>query len=132
MASMAAMFYMASVFFYLRARIIVQSSKPKAQSSYYLTFYLLSGFCGVLAFLSKSNTASLPGAILLVEYLLISRTWRNWKLMMPWFAVSFTLWIVFILYVSGLFSGELMEGNLFEDVSGLSKETANVSRWQYL
>ncbi len=163
-ASVAAMFYMASVLFYLKARVIqqseergaqsylgiehgakgkeqgsrfkVQGSKEKVQSSkfkvekpeirgqksevrdrstegkrlsaisYQLSaLYLLSILSGMLAFLSKQNTASLPGVILLMEYLLIDRTWQGWKKKIPWFALSFILWILFVAYISGLFSG---------------------------
>jgi len=168
-ASVAAMFYMASVLFYLKARIEAESSKWKAQSgklkaqsrklkakritheaqrindrggrsilsafSFELSaLYSLSIFCGMLAFLSKQNTASLPGAILLVEYLFVDRTWQGWKRKIPWFAVAFTLWLLFVFYVSGFFGGVggSAETGLLEDVSGLMQETDTVSRWSYL
>ncbi|MBC8465840.1 tetratricopeptide repeat protein [bacterium] len=174
-ASMAAMFYMASVLFYLKARIIqqgaerrahgaeirgqrsevrgrrtefkVQREELKAQSSRLKgrtrpkslalnfelsTFYFLSILCGMLAFLSKQNTASLPGIILLVEYLLIDMTWQGWKKKIPWFALTFVLWVFFAAYVSGLFSGGIGEGGLLEDVSERMMETEKVSRWRYL
>jgi protein O-mannosyl-transferase len=134
-ASMAAMFYLASVFFYLKARIMVQSSKLKAQRSgrYSLSaFFGLSIVCGMLAFLSKQNTASLPGVILLSEYLLIDRTWEGWKRKIPWFALAFALWIFFVFYVAGFFSGGIGGQGLLEDVSRLTQETENVSRWSYL
>lgn len=128
-ASMAAMFYMASILFYFKARVIAQSSKPKAQNS---AFYFLSILCGGLAFLSKQNTASLPLAILLVEYLFIDRTWRKWKKKLPWFALAFTCWLLFVLFISGLFSGEFGNRNFIENVSDFTKETVSVGRWRYL
>ena len=149
-ASVAAMFYMAAVLGYLKARMIQQragSIAPGAKSSaqgdkekdqntsttFQVTcFYALSVLAGLLAFLSKQNTASLPLAILLVEYLLIDGTWQEWKQKLPWFAISFGLWILFIFYVSGLFSGGVEGRGLLEDVSGLMKETKAVGRWQYL
>ncbi len=132
-ASMGAMFYMASVFFYLKARIIVQVSSFKFQNKNYLIYYILSGLCGMLAFLCKPNTASLPGVILLVEYLLIDRTWISWRKIIPWYSLFFMLWIIFISYVSGLFSSELREENLLEGISSLSRvDGAMASRWQYL
>jgi len=173
-ASIAAMFYMASVLFYLKARIEAESSKQKAQSmklkgesgkikaessklkaqnikqkaeskndegrrpvllplSFELSaLYSLSILCGMLAFLSKQNTASLPGAILLVEYLFVDRTWQGWKRKIPWFAVAFTLWFLFVLYVSGFFGGSSAGTGLLEDVSDLMQETDIVSRWSYL
>ena len=168
-ASMAAMFYMASVLFYLRARIIqhgaecighrekdldqgsrlkaqgsedkVQSSKFKVQSEkgnvlsafrFKLSvLYSLSILCGMLAFLSKQNTASLPGAILLGEYILIDRSWQGWKKKIPWYALSFTLWILFVSYIVGLFGEVSIDKGLLEDVSEHTMETEMIGRWHY-
>ncbi|MBL7205217.1 MAG: tetratricopeptide repeat protein [Desulfobacteraceae bacterium] len=160
-ASMAAMFYLASVFFYLKARIIQQRAgdggqrtevsgrreehggqrpEGRGQRSEWIgalsfrlsAFFGLSIVCGMLAFLSKQNTASLPGVILLVEYLLIDRTWEGWKRKIPWFVAVFTLWAVFVLYIAGFFSGGIEGRGLLEDVSDLMQETEYVSRWSYL
>jgi len=128
-ASMAAMFYMASVLFYFKARVTAQSSKPKAQVA---AFYFLSILCGGVAFLSKQNTASLPLAILSMEYLFIDRTWQKWKKKLPWFALAFTCWLLFVLFISGLFSGEFGNRNFIENVSDFTKETVSVGRWRYL
>ena len=144
MTSMAAMFYLASVFFYLKARFIAQSTNHKPQRKVLLTCppelssragYILSAFCGILALLSKQNTASLPGAILLVEYLFISRAWQDWKKTIPWFTFSFTLWAISVSYVLGLFSNEFNSSNMLEDISGLTRAeqvSTTFSRWQYL
>ncbi len=124
-ASMAAMFYMATVLFYLMGRRAQQPSMSAA-------LFILSFLSGLLAFLCKENTASLPGIILLTEYLLFDRTWKGWKKKIPWFALSFSIWIIFVLFVL-LFSNGAARGEaLFEDVSGLMKETETVSRWRYL
>ena len=145
-ASMAAMFYLAAVFFYLKARILAQSSKLEAQSSgghplsafslQSSAFFTLCIICGMLAFLSKQNTASLPGVILLSEYLVIDRTWEGWKRKIPWFCLTFAFWGLFVLYVIGFFSGGtgggIEAGGVLEDVSRLTQETKNVSRWSYL
>jgi protein O-mannosyl-transferase len=142
-ASMAAMFYMASVLFYLKARIFQQKVKSREHGAKskiretilnykLLSAHTLSAFCGMLAFLSKQNTASLPGAILLVEYLLIDRTWQAWKKKAPLFLLIFGLWILFALYITGFFGSGFEGRRLFEDVSGMTKETENISRWQYL
>jgi len=153
-ASMATMFYLAAVFFYLKARIIQQwavvsgrreehggqRSEGRGQKSegrgafgFRLSAYFgLSIVCGMLAFLSKQNTASLPGVILVSEYLLIDRTWEGWKRKIPWFVAAFTLWAVFVFYVAGFFTGGLEGRGLLEDVSDFMQETENVSRWSYL
>ena len=152
--SMAAMFYLASVLFYLKARIIQQGAEGSGQRSVVRgrktvirsqgsdgggalsfqvsAYFLISIICGILAFLSKQNTASLPGVILLVEYLLIDRTWEGWKWKIPWFVSVFTLWAVFVLYIAGFFSGGIEGRGLLEDVSDLMQETEYVSRWSYL
>ena len=80
----------------------------------------------MMSVLCKLNTASLPGVILLVEYLLIDRTWQGWKKKIPWFSVAFSLWFLFVLYVCS--GGE----GLLEDVSALARETEAVGRWSYL
>jgi tetratricopeptide (TPR) repeat protein len=142
-ASMAAMFYFLSILFYLKARIVAEGSKFKAQSlgkhppsafNFQLSAYFAVSFiCGILAFLSKQNTASLPGAIFLVEYLFFDRTWQGWKRKLLWFAPTFVLIGIFILYVSGLFRGEIQMGSLLEDVSGILRAYGpGVSPWIYL
>jgi hypothetical protein len=168
--SMAAMFYMASVLFYLRARMIqgvarqhihFQESerrksnkkeiktKPKGKSpnekgkmskredekktkSKVYLLYALSIICGMFAFLSKQNTASLPGAIILAEVLLVDRTWQGWKKKIPWFALFSLSWILFVALVSMHYSEAAQGGDLLEDVSGLMKDTETVGRWEYL
>jgi tetratricopeptide (TPR) repeat protein len=124
-ASMAGMFYMATVLLYLMGRRAQQSTKSSA-------LFILSFLSGLLAFLSKENTASLPGVILLTEYLLFDRTWEGWKKKIPWFALSFSIWIIFLLVVLLLSHGAAQGEALLEDVSGLMKETETVSRWRYL
>ena len=140
--SLAALFYMASVLLYLKARLIAQSSKLKAQSlvshplsafSFQLSaLYALSIICGILAFLSKQNTVSLPFAILLVEYLCVDRSWQGWKKKLPWIGLSFILCLIAFLYVSRSFQGGMHARGLLEDVFQITRETELVSRWSYL
>ena len=141
--SMAAMFYFLSILFYIKARLVAEGSKLKAQSSEHhalsafnfqpLVLYILCILCGFFAFLSKQNTASLPGAILLTEYLLFDRTWQGWKRKLLWFAPFFLLMGLFIFYVSGLFRGGVEFGSLLEDVSDILRAPGTeVSRWIYL
>ena len=142
LASMAAMFFLASVLFYVKARLIAQSSKLKAQSlvshplsalSFELSaLYVLSIICGILAFLSKQNTACLPLMILLVEYMLFERTWRGWKRKLAWLVPVFLLFGFFVLHTFGLFQGELDVGKWLEDVSERMRQTEIVGRWEYL
>lgn len=64
MASMAGMFYIIAMYFYLKARI---SEKKLAKSAY----FLICLFSGILAFGSKENAAMLPISILLYDLFLI-------------------------------------------------------------
>ncbi|MFH1954845.1 MAG: tetratricopeptide repeat protein [Pseudomonadota bacterium] len=160
--SMAAMFYFLSILCYVRARLIQQrgeargrrgvdsgqwsvvsgqragvrsqeSEGSRAFSFRLSALYLLCVLCGVLAFFSKQNTASLPAAILLAEYLLFDRTWEGWKRKLLWFAPCIVLMGVFVLYVSGLFRGGLQFGSLLEDVSSILRAPeTEVNRWIYL
>jgi len=87
---------------------------------------------GVLAFLCKQNAATLPGVILLVEYMFFDRTWKGWKKKLTWFVPAFFLLALLILSVSGFFRGDFNFGTLLEDVSALSRETVKITRWNYL
>jgi len=139
-ASMAAGFYMASVLFYLKARMIQQGAGSREQGgverkpfAFRLSAcFFISIICGILAFLSKQNTASLPGVILVSEYLLINRTWEEWRKKILWFGISFALWTLFVLYVAGFFTGGFEGKGLLEDVSDFMQETDSVGRWSYL
>ena len=140
-ASLAAMFYMASVLFYLKARVRQQRSElarrqsgggQRAFSFKLSACFALSIICGMLAFLSKQSTASLPAAIILVEYLFIDRTWQGWKKKIVWFTPVFIVFAIFVLYVCGFFSGGHEGRGLLEDVSDLMQEPDTVGRWSYL
>jgi len=130
--SMAALFYLMSVFFYLKARITGVQSGTEVLRGRIITFYAISFFSGALAFMSKESAASLPVAILIAEYVIIDRTWKEWRRMIPWFTTAFILWILFILHVSGFFGNEVEHKDWLERVSDLSMDVAAPSRWIYL
>ena len=134
--SMAAMFYLASVLFYFYARVAAESRKQKAESrmnSAHSALYVLSFFCAVLAFLSKQSSASLPIAILLVEFIFFDRSWKGWKRKLVWFTPAFLIMGAFIFYASGLFRGGVQFERLLEDVSFILRSPgAETSRWIYL
>ena len=133
--SLAAMFYFLSILCYMRGRVAAEGSGKQAGSGGLVklwAYFVASFFCGVLAFLSKPHTGSLPGAILLVEYCLFDRTWQGWKRKLLWFGPIFVLMGIFILYVSGLFRGGVQFGSLLEDVSGILRAPqTDVGRWVY-
>ncbi len=65
MTSIATLFYLSSITLYINGRINHKPIKKKL-------FYIFSVIAAILAFLSKENTATLPFALLLVEFLFIS------------------------------------------------------------
>ena len=68
-----------------------------------------------------------------MEYILFDRTWQGWKRKILWFAPTFVLMGVFILYVSGFFKGGVQFGSLLEDVSEIMRDPGTeVGRWVYL
>jgi len=130
--SMAGMFYLCSMLLYAKARLVQRGKKKPGWVTGPGIYYGLSILFGMLAFLSKQNTASLPAAIVLLEYLLFMPEWREWKRKLPWFALVFFLWFLFVALVTGLFGSEAWGGELLEDVLSALKETETVGRWQYL
>jgi tetratricopeptide (TPR) repeat protein len=67
MASMAAMFYIMSMYFYIHGRLANRKFKK-------ITFFLASFFCGLLAFFSKENAVLLPLSIVLYELMFFEIT----------------------------------------------------------
>lgn len=152
--SMAAMFYFLSILCYLKGRIIQQSAGDRGQRSEVggqrekgshgivgenslsfkpVTLYAFCFLCGFLSLLSKESSVSIPGTILLVEYILFDRTWQGWKRKLLWFLPAFAILGIFFLYVYGFFRGEVQFGRLLEDVSEMMRAPGTVtSRWNYL
>lgn len=153
-ASLAALFFMASVLFYLKGRILcrmsdvggrrtevggqgseVRGRRSEGRGAFSLqpsAFYVLCIISGILAFMSKQNTASLPAVILLVEYLCIDSSWAGWKKKLPWIGLAFVLCLTAVLYVSGAFGVVGRGGSLLEDVSDFTRDSRVISRWSYL
>lgn len=140
--SLAGMFYIACILLYIKARASSNNRTSNDQVSGIpsifkfrfgsLIYFVLSFICAVLSFLSKENAASIPGAILLVELLLLDKRWGSWKIRGISLFLVFILFGVLILYLVGITQGEIDFGRLLEDVSSYTKETGKVSRWQYL
>ncbi len=125
--SMAAMFYLAAVLFFILGRKLqIHNLIHKA-----LIFFVLTGICAICAFLSKQNTASLPAAILLVEYILFDRSWAGWKKKLKWIVPACAVFLVFIFYVL-ILKGNVNFGRLLEDVSTKTRDISGISRWEYL
>lgn len=131
--SLAAFFYLAAVLLFIMGRTF-QTRNVASNRSSRINIALCFGLtllCGILAFLSKQHTASLPGAILLVEFILFDRTWAGWKRKLTWLIPALMLFLAAILYNVGFFSRSTGQG-LLEDVSSLMQETDDISRSTYL
>ena len=89
--TLSTMFYLASAYVYLR---VARANMRPSAGGYWLAFVLF-----ICAILSKSVTATLPAALLLVQWWQHGRlTWREHVLpLAPWFVVAvaaglFTAW----------------------------------------
>ena len=148
-ASLAALFYILSVLFYLKGRMVQRSRLPEENSgqktglpemprsrsagtTQVFVLYILCILSGILAFLSKQTAASLPLIILLVEVLCIDNSWAGWKKKLPWAGLALLLIVTAALLVSGRLEGTAPFGSLLEDISRETRETETVSRWNYL
>ena len=138
--SMAAMFYMGSVLFFLHGRLAWKAAHPSEQTESTgrvfrglgpLFFFALSGLFGAPAFLSKQNSASLPGMILLVEYVVFDRSWRGWARKALVALPVIALFAAFVLYSMRGTSLWSDFGRLLEDADRATRETAAVDRWTY-
>ncbi len=113
MTSLAAFFYMLSVYFYGEGRI---SHSEKDSTHKAIVFYVLTFIMMLLAFASKPNTASLPMMLLLYEMCFIrdKENKPNWKFIITYTVVLFAGFIVIML------------------AGKLPRETASISRIDYL
>jgi len=127
-ASMAAMFYMASVLFYLRARV-AQTGTPRRKAA---ALYTLAAVFGLCAQLSKESAASLPAAILLVEWLFVDHRLAAWKRKWPPAVLIGLGWLCVVLWSAGVLGVGMNEGAATEQLADITRRTADVSRGQYL
>jgi tetratricopeptide (TPR) repeat protein len=126
-ALMACFFYLLSVLFFMMGRSRQITSRGKWQ---HWLFFAGCVIFAIMAFLSKKNAASLPVAILMVEFIFFDNTLEGWKKKLP---VILGLVIIISLafaWFAGAFTGDL--SGLWQRMDRLTRETADVGRWQYL
>jgi protein O-mannosyl-transferase len=95
MASMAAMFYILSIYLYALGRI-EHVQKNKIQKA--LIFYILALMSGIFGFMTKENAVTFPLAMLLFEFFFI----RNKKNRIYSKYVIFSFLAIFIIFISYL------------------------------
>ncbi|MCP4687619.1 MAG: hypothetical protein GY859_06180, partial [Desulfobacterales bacterium] len=173
--SMAAMFYMGAVLFYMKGRIFMQesefrsmspvkeapgsksegerqkkgrrrnkaygarpgakkarSARPGASRLVAWKFFVPAILCGAMALMCKQSAASLPLAILLVEFIMFDRTWKGWKRKLIWMTPIFVFSLLGVLYVTGALTADVGFSDFLEDVSEATRETGKIDRWSYL
>ncbi len=112
MTSMSALFYLGSVFFYLKVRLSFLSNRKLVYSSLYFFVMIVTG---VASLLSKQIAVTLPLAYLLVEFYFIRK--ENGKRFNKYLiSVSIAIGLLILIFV----------------IAGyLPKETSEISRYQY-
>ncbi|MFO8048887.1 MAG: tetratricopeptide repeat protein, partial [Desulfosudaceae bacterium] len=110
--SLAALFYLMALWFYVKFRLSLKNKEPvRFTSSPVLPAAAALG-CGLLALLSKQNSASLPVIILLYEWYFFqnrdrSRVKKNW----PWLlAMVLSIVIIALVYLGGNPIDRIMAG----------------------
>jgi len=114
-ASMSVLFYLLSVFLYLKAR----QAEQKSSGALCFAGSLVSG---LLALLSKENAASLPAAIVLVEFLVLQKPGEGRKKILTGLGIAFIFWILFAGYTIS---------NAKSNLTWLN-QNATIGLWDYL
>ena len=125
-ALLACFFYLLAVICYILARRLQIQKRPVYKYGPLFALCLLFALC---AFLSKKNTASIPLAILLAELLFFDNSWAGWKKKLPVIIGLVAIISFGFLWFAGAFKGDL--AHLPGRIDRLTRETTDVSRWQY-
>ncbi len=126
-ALMACLFYLLSIICYMKARSL-QIEKQKKYAAWLLL--VMCVFFALMAFLSKENAASLPLAVLMMDMMFFSDSWASWKKKLPTMLLLVFLMGLGFAWLAGAFEGDL--SGFFQRIDRLTRETDQVSRWQYL
>ena len=93
-ASMAAMFYIASLCLYVRSRLLHHCHCGQSEA----VFYTGSLITAVLAMLTKENTITLPLMVLLYEFTFLNtRKIFNWKPVVPFLFLLLVIPVIWLL-----------------------------------
>lgn len=119
LASMAALFYVAALTAYLRARL---SASTPARTLWSVACVL----CGVLALFSKENAATLPGGLLLLEFIVLRPKPSAWPRVA---GISAGAAILIWLLAAVSFGGNPFS---LAGMGGVASQSREVSRGAYL
>lgn len=131
LASLATLFYLASLFCYIKARLVLAGGTAPTDrtppfSPAVAGWFTLSLACTVLAMRTKEITATLPLAVMLYEFSFFGAEKKKRLLLLA--PILLTLLIVPI----GLLASGEPVGALLSDVSALTRETVEITRVEYL
>ena len=120
-ASLATLFYLTSLFFYIKGRLSQIAGSGRTPIIFYFSFALLAT---ILAMLTKEIAFTLPIALVLVEACFFTTRLRaltpKLLLFLPFFlAIPIVAWIV-------------LPQMSWEMLSSMTSETQDISRWHYL
>ncbi len=126
-ALMACFFYLLSTIFYIQARMLQKENLQNIKS---FLFFVLCILFAMMAFLSKKNAASLPLMILMIELMIFTdfRSREIKKIAILLIIISFL--VLCFAWLAGTFGGNLT--GVLQRIDRLTRETTEVSRWQYL
>ncbi|OGL44563.1 MAG: hypothetical protein A2149_07640, partial [Candidatus Schekmanbacteria bacterium RBG_16_38_11] len=126
--SLATMFYLMALVFFIKARMNLISCKGKFFSRYHLPFYLYSLVCALLAMRTKEIAVTIPVILLLYDLIFLKKTRQSLKNtllhLLPFFIL---LLIILIARVS--YDGQNLAG-LGEAIDRSFKETPRLTRWE--
>lgn len=119
LASLVALFYIASLAAYVQARLASNRLARRAWMAACVSF-------AVLALFTKENAATLPVAIALTELIFFARSWKNVaQVMMGLMVAGVALWLVSALaFGSDPFS--------LQSMGGMASHTRSIGRDRYL
>ena len=123
LASLATMFYLFSIVFYVNARLSMQDTQPKSKS---LLWYGASLFSAVLAMKTKELAFTLPVVITLYEFMFFEAGIKKRILyLLP-------LLLTMLIIPLSLISISKPIGDVIGDVSHAARMQTQMSRWDYL
>ncbi len=126
-ASLAAMFYLMSVVFYIKARLIDRADYPSPFTFHisHFTFFLISFLSAVLAMKTKEIAFTLPVMVVLYEFVFFESTMKKRLI----FIVP-ALCTMLIIPISIIGTKKPL-GEVLSDMSEMLRVTSQISRWDY-
>lgn len=105
-SSLEALFYMASICFYIKSRLLSQHRvlrKSTATPGVEVVYYILSLITGIAAMFTKENSITLPLMVMLYEFNFFkTKNSFNWKYIVPFLFTLFIIPVTMFFIKSGI------------------------------